>query len=237
MGSEFSLLDIPGWEVRSESPQLPSGQIHLWRFSVGGGSIRLLKPWLSADERQRAAGFRLPDAGERFCRTRGLLRWVLAGYLGSGPGDLRFSYGDQGKPVIGNQAGALAFNLSHAGDWAVLAVSRDAALGVDLEKIRDRALWKKIARRAFGASACEALERLPPEPRMYEFYRHWTGLEARIKAGGEGLFHQLGKTPEGSWKVRHFEPAPGYLAAVAAACPPQAPEGWRWLQPPPALIP
>ncbi len=215
----------PTWRRVAAPPPLAAGQIHLWRFDLGIEAG--VTHWLSADERARAARYLVPAAGERFRRTRGLLRWVLAGYLGRPPGQLAFRYGGQGKPALAEDE--LQFNLSHSGELALLGVARDWPLGVDLERLDAGKQLSAIARRVFPAARCRELEALDGERRVQGFYRDWTAMEARVKARGDGVFQQLRSGGEADWPVRHWCPADGYLAALAAPRLPVEAEAWAWL--------
>ena len=221
------MLERPRWRRVAAPLTLAAGQIHLWRFDLGIEAAVI--HWLSADERARAARYLVPAAGERFRRARGLLRWALAGYLGRPPEQLEFRYGGQGKPALVNEE--LQFNLSHSGDMAMLAVARDLPLGIDLERLDAGKQLSAIARRLFPAARCRELEALEGEQRVQGFYHDWTAMEARVKARGEGVFQQLRSCGEADWPVRHWCPADGYLAALAAPRFPAEAEAWFWLEP------
>jgi 4'-phosphopantetheinyl transferase len=157
------------------------------------------------------------------------MRWVLAGYLGRLPERLEFRYGGQGKPALAEEE--LQFNLSHSGDLALLAVARDRPLGIDLERLDRGKPLSAIARRVFPAARCRELEASEGEQRVQDFYQDWTAMEARVKGRGDGVFQQLQSGREADWPVRHWCPADGYLAALAAPELPAEAEAWAWLEP------
>jgi 4'-phosphopantetheinyl transferase len=222
----------PEWRRVAAPPPLAAGEIHCWRFDLGrcrAGREAALTAWLSAAERKRAARYSAPVAGARFRSGRGLLRWVLAGYLDRTPAQLAFRYLGQGKPAL---AGAeLQFNLSHSGDLALLAVARDRPLGIDLERLDSGKQLLAIARRVFPTERCRELEALEGDLRIQGFYRDWTAMEARVKARGDGVFRQLRNGSEADWPVRHWCPVDGYLAALAAPQLPERADAWVWLEP------
>ena len=82
------------------------------------------------------------------------------------------------------------FNLSHAGERALLAVAIGRELGVDIEEERCVDVLG-IARRYFSPSEYLALVSLPEERRVGAFYRCWTRKESFLKARGEGLAFPL----------------------------------------------
>lgn len=89
-------------------------------------------------------------------------------------------FGANGKPELNG----LFFNLSHAGDIAVCAVS-DKAVGCDVEKVA--AEPKHIAERFFCKSENNYLDDLDGKARENEFFRIWTLKESYMKMTGEGM--------------------------------------------------
>lgn len=102
-----------------------------------------------------------------------------------------------GKPYIaasaserGTARGALNFNISHSGNALLVALSRSAEVGVDVERVRAVPEWRAIAKRMFDAATTRLLhaelERGADESDA--FIRCWCRHEASVKATGEGLF-------------------------------------------------
>lgn len=159
---------------------------------------------LSAEERARAARFRFERDRARFVAAHAALHAIV--------GQREVAYADDGKPYL--RDGSLHFNLSHSGDFALIAVSPQAPVGVDIERHRERISWRAIAKRYF------------PEPvhTPEEFYRLWVMKEAVLKAIGTGLRGGLANvecgdgmamTPHGEYRVTMIEVPDGYSAAVA----------------------
>ena len=118
---------------------------------------------------------------------------------------------------------------------ALVAVTNDREIGVDLEQMHPIADMAQIAERFFSAQESAALRALPPEQRQEAFFNCWTRKEAYLKASGEGLAQPLdqfsvslgpgepaklvsiaGDFQEASrWFIQAFSPANGYVAAVA----------------------
>ena len=90
---------------------------------------------LSEDEVARANRFRFEEDRIRWIRARSSLRLILSRYAGSDPAELVFCYGKHGKPALVGATG-VEFNLSHSGDWAMVAVARSVPVGVDIERMR-----------------------------------------------------------------------------------------------------
>lgn len=208
--------------------------VDLWVWPLDGSPAEIgrLAPLLSADEKARAARFVIDRDRRRFIVARGTLRELLAPLLGVAPAAIVFAYSMHGKPSVPS-ATSLHFNLSHSENLAALAVSQQREIGVDIERVRS--LKDDIAARFFSAREVATLRATPADGRLNAFYRCWTRKEAIVKAIGEGLSHALDSfdvtisadAPAAVerfageddaprvWRLADFDPAPGYMGAVA----------------------
>jgi 4'-phosphopantetheinyl transferase len=86
-----------------------------------------------------------------------------------------------------------------------------------------------VARAAFSRRERVRIESLPEPARLRAFYEAWTRKEASLKAVGCGL-DQLATVDEGRFWLHAFEPAPGYVGAVAATDGSWTARhlSWRW---------
>lgn len=87
-----------------------------------------------------------------------------------------------GKPML--KSGKNYFNLSHSGDYAVLA-SADIDIGVDIEQIKD-VHWPTV-RKVFTLGQREQLEQAVEAKRPELFTKCWTECEAVLKLRGTGF--------------------------------------------------
>ncbi len=140
---------------------------------------------LSPAERARAARFLRPADAVAYRAAHAGLRAILGAVTGTDPAALAFQTTAQGKPVL---PGGPAFNLSHAGGWAALAVA-PVAVGVDIEA--HRPVEPEVAARFFSAAEQAALAPLAGVAWRQAFFRIWTRKEAFVKALGVGLSHPL----------------------------------------------
>lgn len=138
---------------------------------------------LSADERERAARFRFDVHRNRFVRCRALLRQQLAQTLHIDAASIAFRYGSHGKP----ETDGVHFNVSHSDHLAVIAISRDHPLGVDLERIDATKDVLSLARVAFSPFECDALAALPRAEQITAFCQTWARKEAYLKLLGTGF--------------------------------------------------
>ena len=89
-------------------------------------------------------------------------------------------YNEAGKPLVEG----LSCNLSHSGDYAVLAEA-DSSVGVDIEKMVPYGAW---VREALTAREYEWMLRGKDESERQErFYRLWTRKESLVKCEGQGF--------------------------------------------------
>ena len=166
--------------------------VELWRLSLDltGTSAAELRNALDEEELARAARYRNPRDGARFAAGRGYLRRVLGSYLGVDPAAVDFAYGPFGKPELAGEH-SLAFNLAHSEGLALLAVTRGAAVGADIEFARPGFGGIDIAERFFAAGEVRELTALPEAEQEAGFLRCWTRKEAYVKAHGAGLSMEL----------------------------------------------
>jgi 4'-phosphopantetheinyl transferase len=161
---------------------------------------------LSPDESARAIRFRFEDDRIRWTRARSSLRQVLSTYAGSDPDRLRFVYGENGKPALQSPTD-IEFNLSHAGEWAMIAVTRSIPVGVDIEHIRSNIEMADLLRRLGETNIPDTI----PAQFQASLFQLWTRREAKSKAVGAGLFDQ---PPSDVYAVDVTAP-PGYAASLA----------------------
>lgn len=162
-------------------------------MSAATPALGALERLLSADERARAARFRRETDRHRFVAAHGGLRQLLGGYLSRPPAALGFVLGEFGKPALAEADGGrvLLFNLSHAGDWILIALAAGQAVGVDVEPIRPDLDFLPIARTQFSPEEIAALAAEAPGAQVNAFFRCWTRKEAYLKARGQGLAYSL----------------------------------------------
>jgi 4'-phosphopantetheinyl transferase len=82
---------------------------------------------------------------------------------------------------------SLSFNVTHTQGMALYAVTRNHAIGVDLEYIQRQMEWEEVAERFFSPYEVSMLRAVPPHTRHIAFFNCWTRKEAYIKARGMGL--------------------------------------------------
>ena len=223
-------------QLRLIKPELSRAAVHVFLLRAAAFDADELMANLGPAEKARAGRLRIAKMRARFVITRAVLKQLLANYLGILPRELELAEGPRGKPAIGRryQQKRIEFNVSHAADYALLALSLDNRLGVDIESSSRRVNYQAVAKRFFSGPEKEALKKLPAEAKRAAFFRVWSRKEAILKAMGRGLAGgpagfsvPLAKTlvqtgaqgamgAESDWFIYNIVAPPGYQAALAA---------------------
>ncbi len=216
---------------------LGPSDIHIWTVPLDPPPhvVARLRQRLAPDELQRADRFRFDKHRRHYTVGRGVLRRLLGLYLGRGPQDVHFRYGDKDKPHLADDAETgLYFNLSNSEDMALVGVTRHGEIGVDIEHLRPMPDGEQIAERFFSIPERDVLRGVPEDQKHLAFFNCWTRKEAYIKAVGDGLSMALdrfdvtlapgdpakmlsceGSAEQGAaWYLEHLEPWQGYVGAV-----------------------
>lgn len=229
--------DQPDWLAPPPLAALDDDEVHVWRLDIDElkRDLSALRGTLAPDEVARAERFVFERDRERFVVARGALRSILARYVGGAPGSLRFGYSAYGKPFLQHAGDArLHFNLSHSHELALVALTRQGRIGVDIEYMREAVEYEAVAASVFSAGENAALRALPAPLRRAAFFACWARKEAYVKARGEGLSTPLdqfdvslhpgepaallyaGKGAQHErWSLGALYPARDYAAAVA----------------------
>jgi len=183
------------WEKLPGVPDLPTGQVHIWRISLEQPTESLsdCRRDLSAEELDRADRFHFERDHRRHLISHCWLRRLLGAYLGVPASAIQFEIAAHGKPHLGGDlAGSdLKFNLAHSGEIALLGVCRGVEVGVDIEKIRTMPDMMRVAARFFSMQEQAQLAQISQDLLTRAFFKCWTSKEAFIKNLGAGLYFPL----------------------------------------------
>jgi 4'-phosphopantetheinyl transferase len=212
-------------------------EVHVWRARLDTAWSWTFDEALSMEDRARADRFRFESDRRKFCVARASLRLILARYLKTRAGRLQIDTGEFGKPYFADAKASqgLRFNLSHSNQLALIAISRDREVGVDIEYVRPNFVTDEVAAHFFSPAEAEVLGSLPLAEKTQSFFNCWTRKEAYIKARGEGLScpldqfdvtvapgapamllnSRIDSKEVSRWSFQELSPEPGYAATVA----------------------
>jgi len=205
---------------------LERGEVQVWRVSATPELVDAGVGLLSAEEVERMQRLRVPLARDEFVVGRALLRVLVGAVVGCSARKVRFDIGAAGKLSVG---GGVEFNVAHSRGEVLIALCRDAAVGVDVEWVNAGIEALEVARSSFAAAEVLAVEAADDAARVDAFYRVWVKKEAVVKAHGGGLVLGLdtfavsaNATEEvvrlgEEWVVRGVEVRDGWMGALAVA--------------------
>jgi len=242
-------LPVTLWKTGPKNPNFPPETLHIWNiaFPVAPSVQQCLQDILSIEERLRAEQFYFAADKARFIVGRSALRHIIAAYLNIPAREIQFNYAQNGKPEL--TPPRLHFNLSHAHQCILIAISPDSPVGIDVEYFKHDLDFLAIADEFCSKAEYEKLLTTPDEEKYLAFFRCWTRKEAIIKAQGQGLSFPLKQLEVSflpqekveilsfednpsfhSWKLEELNPRENYIAAIATPKPYKRIFFWHWDQ-------
>ncbi len=143
------------------------------------------RPVLTEGEWEKAMRYRSRADQVRSAVTRGVLRTLLARYLAVPQTAIEFTYNEFEKPAL--LKGMIEFNVSHSGDYSLLAFSGKAAVGVDVERIKGERVVRDLAQRVMTSNEYARFTALPAVEKERTFFKIWALKESVMKALGTGM--------------------------------------------------
>ncbi|AWG22182.1 hypothetical protein FFWV33_11995 [Flavobacterium faecale] len=189
-----------------------------------------LNSYLTIEEQNKANRFYKTADQNRFVVYRSVLKIILGFFTQNEVLALRFDTKENKKPFLAD-APWIHFNISHAEDYAMIALSK-TEIGVDIEYIEKDFEFESLIPVIINASEEEVLEKSTDKKR--DFYAAWTRKEAVVKATGQGIDDCFQSIPtldgmheatlkvdqaNTHWSIKGFELATGYIGAIAYNCP------------------
>lgn len=178
-------------------------------------------------ELKKAERYHQEKDRQRYIISRAVLKLLIGQYLAIPANEVSIGVGVNKKPLITNkEAGRLQYNLTHAGDWILIAFS-NAMIGVDLEYLDQSFQYEHLLPTCF--SQLEQKSILEAADSRRQFYLYWTRKEALVKATGKGIDESLLVVPcidgmsvipffmEGTdhWIMVSFPIGDAYIASLA----------------------
>lgn len=180
----MQVISIPATESNLPRDISAFGIRFDFHLSLGDGLFDVL----SDDERGRANRFSKHADAIRFATSRAVLRRQLAAMLEKRAEDIVFSYSPFGRPsIVGHGNKALDFNVSHSGDYALIALSARRRVGVDIEHRCSKLDWRELASTVLSAEEAVRIACEVPNRAHRRFFDVWVAKEALLKADGRGI--------------------------------------------------
>jgi 4'-phosphopantetheinyl transferase len=180
-----------------------SADVHVWHVHLNraGTSCSAHQRLLSAEERRRVRRLRNADERRRFFLSHVALRGVLARYTARAPEQLVFATGVGGKPELSHHSRPQpAFNLSHSGNMALIAVAAPGVdVGVDVERIRRWSARSEAPLEFLSDRERGVLANVPAALWGHAFAQSWVRKEAVTKAMGVGMGARAAALDLGVW--------------------------------------
>jgi 4'-phosphopantetheinyl transferase len=208
-----------------------TNEVHIWKYSLPENlSDNTDCSILSSEEYKRYINFIHAEDAKRYLYNRTFVRNVLSKYTCQHPSQIRFEVTSTGKPYIKNSR--LFFNHSYRGQQAILVVSTEEKIGIDIEQIVSIEDIQSFLTSYFTTAEIKGILSSQPADRLQCIFDVWAFKEAFLKANGRGiskgltesdmsafffketkLMHQK-DSPE-QWTVKKILVQKGYVAAVA----------------------
>ena len=227
------------WNSPPPDLELSPDHIDVWQIPLGPPmQIERCRTLLSWEELERCKVFKSEKRLREFIICRGLLRLLIARYLDTDPSTLDIAYTKHRKPYLpaASLGVPISFNITHSHNLALIALTLERMIGVDIEYIRHNVEFRKLAKRFFSKQESRALDAYDDTFLPAAFFACWTRKEAFVKALGDGIAFGLadfsvsidprdrdvtlqtdGNTNgAGRWSIINLDIGSDYAAAVAA---------------------
>jgi 4'-phosphopantetheinyl transferase len=219
------------WESISAVNEMEKNRVDVWRIRVSENDPLndYLYSVLDKTEQERSNRFYKEKDKKTFIVSHAAVRILLGKYLHRAPTAIRLmEQSPAKKPVLcDNAVHPLHFNISHSGDWVLIAVA-NYEVGIDIELVNSSFVYNELAVSSLKNDEIKFLRQSGEQEKI--FYLFWTRKEALLKGTGKGLVDDLFAIPcldgihsvsgaiigsSDSWQIRSFGMDDGYMASVA----------------------
>lgn len=200
-------------------------EVHIWIINWKSiqSWIKNYRGILTEKERESSRAYYFKEDRSRGETGKILTRLLAAHYLQISYTQIMVIANSYGKPIIYSTDGELInHNVSHSGDYVVLAFSLQGTIGVDIEKMRTLPEYQEIA----SSFHRNEYLKICNKKSLKVFYRIWTAKEAYVKAKGVGLNIDLesfeirdsviyrNSIPQKQWEIFYYTIQNTYSGAV-----------------------
>lgn len=158
----------------------------LWQVQPLDGPQEPLTALLGDGERQRAARFAVDALARRYRAAHGALRLLVEAQFGIPARQQRYAANAYGKPSLPD-APHIRSNISYSAGQALVALSPEREIGIDIEQVRPIHDAMDLASAYYTDRELEQLGRCTAGEIDHAFLTVWVRKEACCKAVGKGL--------------------------------------------------
>jgi len=148
---------------------------------------------IQCDEKDRIDKFKYQIDAKASLVGRLFLRRFVGQKLGVKNDQMRWTRTDRGKPIVIDGCDGWDYNVSHAGDWVVIAAN-EGVVGVDVMKLVDKRIDRlenffHLMNKQFTVSEWQVIRNKDNDEKnkLARFFRNWALKESYVKAVGTGL--------------------------------------------------
>ncbi|WP_342648416.1 4'-phosphopantetheinyl transferase superfamily protein [Mucilaginibacter sp. CSA2-8R] len=220
------------WEKADLVPHLKQDEVQVWRVLVppAGAQIENYRSVMSVAEIDRASRFVHPEDTNRYVTAHGVLRQLLSAHTAVARHQLLFTKNEFGKPalIMSDSKAALHFNLSHSGQYVIIALSKHP-IGADVEYLKPDFNFHSLLPHYFTAAETHFITTTSASP-LTAFFSAWTRKEALGKGLGSGITENMQVLPSlngihsstgllvvNDWNVQTFRVDDVHMASVACS--------------------
>ncbi len=172
-----------------------TGQVVVWYLATDMATesdAQNFTRFLSSDEFDRQQRMSCTKTKKTYILAHAMKRFMLFYYFDDEPQSWSFQKRAHGKPELccPNPLN-IRFNLTHTDGFAVVALTRESNIGVDVERLGRKVNHHKLASKKFSTIEYHNLLRADATNQHEIFLRYWTLKEAYVKATGRGLTENL----------------------------------------------
>lgn len=222
------------WKSYATGQVLALDKTHIFRISVDHHFPKVkreIQEVLSDRELEKAGRMFIQKDKERYIVSKFCLRTILGLCLDVEPSEVDFIFHEHKKPT----ANGIEFNISHTGDYVLIAVS-PTPVGIDIEHLNRDFDFKSILDITFSKNEIAYIGDKDIDPT--NFYVMWTRKEALLKASGEGVSDNLHlieclnehlEYHKKVFKMRTFMIEENYIASIATTLEQKELLFWNWI--------
>lgn len=175
------------WETFNNKYEVDRKLTHIFKISVQDKYKEIENIYqqvLSSAEIEKANRYIKNIDAKTYIVSRYFTRVILSTFLKKPPLEIQFQKVLNQKPFVDG----IEFNISHSGNYVLLAVSPDP-IGIDIEFLNPNFNVESLTNDCFDTSEYAFI--MQGANCQINFYTLWTRKEAILKASGEGIVDNL----------------------------------------------